>query len=31
VLDRFEKLQLVWVILQVASFGAMLVALAIWI
>ncbi len=31
VLDRFEKLQLIRAILQVASFGAMLEALAIWI
>ena len=31
VLDRFEKLQMIWVILQVASFGAMLVAVAIWV
>jgi hypothetical protein len=31
VLDRFEKLQMIRVILQVASFAAMLVAVAIWV
>ena len=31
VLDRFEKLQMIRAILQVASFGAMLVAVAIWV